>query len=132
MCRAGAAFVLLKVKSVDKPACGRIGFGPFNQELPRKVLAGFIVVAAFGSLVSTAAVAREIPAACQRDAAALCPGMAPGDHKFGKCMKEHEGQVSSGCKEAARELRKERGAGHQHGGMGSTGTPQPGLPSSNQ
>ena len=98
-----------------------------------KVLAGLIAVAALGTLVSTAAVAREIPAACQSDAASFCPGMAPGDHKFGKCMKEHEGQVSSGCKEAARELRKEHGAHqHQHQGTGTTGTPQPGLPSSNQ
>jgi len=94
-----------------------------------KVLAALVAVAAFGTLVSTAAQAREIPAACRSDAAALCPGLTPGDHKFGKCMKAHEGQVSSGCKEAARELRKEHGGG-QH--KGTTGTPQPGMPSSNQ
>ena len=92
-----------------------------------KFSAGLIAAAALVSLASTAAVAREIPAACQRDAAALCPGMAPGDHKFGKCMKEHEGQVSSGCKEAAREIRREHGGGH-HSGTGSTGTPQPMQP----
>lgn len=94
-----------------------------------KVLAGLIAAAAFGTLVSTAAVAHEIPAACRNDAASLCPGMTPGDHKFGKCMKAHETQVSSSCKEAARELRREKGGG-QH--KGTTGTPQPGMPSSNQ
>ncbi len=95
-----------------------------------KVFAGLVAAAALASIVSTAAVAHEIPAACQSDAAALCPGMAPGDHKFGKCMKEHGSQVSAGCKEAARERRKEH-EGREHRG-GTTGTPQPAQPSTNQ
>jgi len=85
-----------------------------------KSIAGLVALAAAGVLVSTSAsAAREIPAACQSDAASLCPGMVPGDHKFGRCMKEHEGQVSAGCKEAARAIRKEHG-GHRH--------EQPGMP----
>src|SRR3954462_15293214 len=92
--------------------------------LPMKTtFAALLATAALGTLVSTAAVARDIPAACRSDAAALCPGLVPGDHKFGKCMKSHEAQVSPGCKEVAREIRKEHGAGHKGTGVGQMPTP---------
>jgi hypothetical protein len=84
------------------------------------------VVAAAGVLVSTSASAvRPIPGACQSDAASLCPGLVPGDHKFGKCMKSHEARVSQACKEA---WRAEHHEGEHHGGvdqMPGTPVPQP-------
>ena len=67
---------------------------------------------------------------CKADAEKLCPGMHPGDGKFGPCMKEHHDQLSDACK-AKMEERKEHAeefhkdcaddvkklcAGVQHGG----------------
>ena len=68
--------------------------------------------------------ASRIPEACQNDAATLCPGMAPGDGKFGKCMKEHRDKVSEGCKAAARSAREHKGG--KHGGKGASGA-APGM-----
>src|SRR5215831_9276231 len=62
---------------------------------------------------------RKIPEACQSDAATLCPGMAPGDGKFGKCMKEHRDKVSEGCKAAAKGAREHKGG--KHGGKAASG-----------
>jgi hypothetical protein len=36
---------------------------------------------------------------CKADAAKACPGLKPGDGKFGKCMKEHKDEISDACKE---------------------------------
>jgi hypothetical protein len=68
----------------------------------------------------------KIPEACQADAASLCPGMAPGDGKFGKCMKEHRDKVSEGCRTAVKQAR----AGHEgkHGaGKGASGSTASGM-----
>jgi hypothetical protein len=102
-------------------------FGPSKLEFPMntKSLAALLAAAALGTLASTSATARDIPAACRSDAASLCPGLVPGDHKFGKCMKSHEAQVSPACKEAAREIRKEHGGGHKGTGVGQMPTPTP-------
>jgi hypothetical protein len=74
-----------------------------------------LALALAGALSAGAASAADhpIPEACKADAASLCPGMAPGDGKFGKCMKEHRDKVSEGCRTAAKQAR----AGHEaHGG----------------
>jgi len=36
---------------------------------------------------------------CKADAEKLCPGLHPGDGKYGECMKQHLDQVSDACKE---------------------------------
>src|SRR5438270_7555092 len=36
--------------------------------------------------------------ACREDAEKVCPGMHPGDGKFGPCMKEHKDELSQGCR----------------------------------
>jgi len=89
-----------------------------------------VLAAAAAALIALPSFAVQIPAACQGDAASLCPGMTPGDHKFGKCVKANESRLSPGCKEAAREMRRERKGEHQreHGGVGAmpgTTTPAP-------
>jgi len=70
-----------------------------------------LALAAAGALSAATAVAggHPIPQACQGDVARFCPGMAPGDGKFGKCMKEHRSEVSEACRVAAKQ---ERG-GHE-------------------
>jgi hypothetical protein len=68
---------------------------------------------AFGSsllaalaLCAASASAHEIPEPCQGDAAKFCPGMAPGDHHFASCMKEHKNEVTAGCKQAGEKWHK--------------------------
>jgi hypothetical protein len=88
----------------------------------KNVKSALLVIAALGA-ISTAAVAgdgRQIPAACQADAAKLCPGMTPGDHKFGPCMREHKEAVSDACKAVAKKFRDNHGKPGQPGGP-STG-----------
>jgi hypothetical protein len=86
----------------------------------------FLAATTLGILAATSVAAREIPPACRSDAASLCPGMTPGDHQFGKCMKAHEAQVSPGCKEAARAIRKaHEGRAHKAPSGGQTPTPAP-------
>jgi hypothetical protein len=83
-------------------------------------LAALTLAAALASVSSFAGDgAAKIPEACQNDAASLCPGMAPGDGKFGKCMKEHRDKVSEACKAAAKSAREHRAG--KHGGKGASG-----------
>ena len=84
-----------------------------------------VAVALAGALCAVPVLAgdgsRKIPEACQADASSLCPGMAPGDGKFGKCMKEHRDKVSEGCRAAVKQARAGHEAKHG-GGKGASGT----------
>jgi hypothetical protein len=71
------------------------------------------------SAASSFAGGHAIPEACQGDAASLCAGMAPGDGKFGKCMKANRDKVSEGCKSAVKAAREQRGA--RHAGKAASG-----------
>jgi hypothetical protein len=94
-----------------------------------------VLAAAAAALIALPSFAVQIPAACQGDAASLCPGMTPGDHKFGKCVKANESRLSPACKQAAKEMRRERKGEHprEHGGVGqmpgASTTPQPPMTS---
>jgi hypothetical protein len=44
--------------------------------------------------------AKEFAQACKRDIEKYCKGMRPGGGKLAKCLKEHQAQLSSACKEA--------------------------------
>jgi len=39
-------------------------------------------------------------AACKADAAALCSGVQPGNHRIAACLKQNEAKVSPACKDA--------------------------------
>jgi hypothetical protein len=39
-------------------------------------------------------------AACKADAAALCAGVQPGNHRIAACLKQNEAKVSPACKDA--------------------------------
>ena len=68
-----------------------------------------LVLALAGALSAGAAFAAdggsELPEACRSDVASLCPGIAPGDRKLRKCMKQHHDQVSAGCRKAFKQAR---------------------------
>ena len=83
-----------------------------------------LALALAGALSAASAFAgdagRQLPEACKSDASSLCPGMAPGDGKLHKCMKEHRDKVSAGCRTAIKQARAghegKQGAGHAASG----------------
>lgn len=51
--------------------------------------------------VSTAQAAdKEKPGACRADVEKLCKGVRPGGGRIAMCMKQHEAELSPGCREA--------------------------------
>lgn len=57
-----------------------------------------LIVAAL-CVVSAPAPAQN--AACKTEIEKLCPGMTPGDGKYGQCLVDHEKDFSSPCKKYA-------------------------------
>jgi hypothetical protein len=49
-----------------------------------------------------------IAGACKQDIQTLCPGVKPGDGRIAACFKTNHRLLSSGCKEAIREHRREK------------------------
>jgi hypothetical protein len=56
------------------------------------------VLAGVFCLVLSAGVWAQDSKPCADDAAKLCKGIAPGDARVAKCMKEHESELSPACK----------------------------------
>jgi hypothetical protein len=93
---------------------------------PRLPLLALALAAAMaaGSAVAGDA-GRPLPEACKADASSLCPGMAPGDRKLHKCLKENKSKVSEGCRKAVKQARAgqeaKHGAGHAASGATHAG-----------
>jgi hypothetical protein len=47
-------------------------------------------------------------AACQQDLAQFCSQVRPGGGRLKSCMRQHIGEVSSGCRQAIRQARQSR------------------------
>ena len=82
---------------------------------------GCLVLSLVGLLVGLVAPATgfargDLMAACQADAARLCPGTSPGGGRLAQCLREHAKEISAPCKQAIAE-RRERG-GRGPGGSG--------------
>ncbi len=74
-------------------------------------LFGPIVVLAVSALVNLGAAQaaeREHPRACRADVQKLCKGVQPGEGRVAMCLKEHEQELSSGCRDQIARAR-ERG-----------------------
>jgi hypothetical protein len=71
-----------------------------------------LVVLSTLALAASSALAADQPpvgsgrAACKADAAALCPGVQPGNHRIAACLKQNEAKVSPACKDAMAQARK--------------------------
>jgi hypothetical protein len=57
-----------------------------------------VIAALLAAVGSVAAEEQSGPGACRADAEKLCKGVEPGKGRVAQCLKEHESQVSSGCK----------------------------------
>jgi hypothetical protein len=52
----------------------------------------------------------EIRAACEDDVKKFCAGVQAGGGRIARCLKQHESDVSEGCRNEGRKLGEERGA----------------------
>ncbi len=67
----------------------------------------FVMAAAvFCITVAAEASAQQKPGPCAEDAAKLCKGVKQGEGRMVQCLKQHENELSSGCKEQAAEVKE--------------------------
>ena len=66
--------------------------------------------------------------ACSADLEKLCPGVQPGGGRIGQCLREHQDQVSEGCKSALATARSRRQQMGQQTGQPTDPAPAPSEP----
>jgi len=49
---------------------------------------------------------RDKPGACRADVEKLCKGVRPGGGRIASCLKQHESELSPGCREAIAEAKE--------------------------
>jgi hypothetical protein len=63
----------------------------------------FLAIAAFALSAAAASFAQpasNVRAACAADLAKLCPNAQPGDGSIRQCMRDHQSDLSTACKQA--------------------------------
>jgi hypothetical protein len=88
--------------------CRRIAGTIVEVEVMKLFIRSSLVVA-LGTLAMTLAQAeeREHPGACREDVQKLCKGTKPGGGRIVACLKQHEAELSAGCKEKIAEAKEE-------------------------
>ncbi len=73
---------------------------------PRALCALLLAAAAVGAFAADAPATPAAPGAqaCQADARKLCAGQRPGGGRILGCLKQHESELSEGCKAALPKL----------------------------
>jgi hypothetical protein len=74
----------------------------------KRILNSFLFVIA-GLFIMTAVQAeeKERPGACRADVQKLCKGVQPGGGRIAICLKQHESELSPGCRERIAEAKEE-------------------------
>jgi hypothetical protein len=78
------------------------------------ILIPVVVVLGLSSGIALAAdppVSSGPRAACHADVEKLCPGVQPGGGRIIACLRQNEGQVSVGCKDALAKAREKKTPG---------------------
>ena len=57
-----------------------------------------MALALAGAFVAGSAAAQTMTAACKADIEKVCPGLMPGDGKYGQCLVDHKSDLSAPCK----------------------------------
>ncbi len=82
------------------------------------VMLGMVVVSAVAAAQTTApGQPKQLApagAACKADVQRLCAGVQPGGGRIRACMRQHQQDLSAGCKAAISHRREEKPAGKQN------------------
>lgn len=82
-----------------------------NESRGRSINRSFIIAAVTGMLLWAAAdVFAQGSGSCTEDAAKFCKDVQPGKGRMAQCLKEHENELSTSCKEHVAQM-KQRGRG---------------------
>ena len=74
----------------------------------KRILGAYLLVIGGLSMVSVAqAEEKEGSGACRADVQKLCKGVQPGGGRIAACLKQHESEISPGCRERIAEAREE-------------------------
>jgi hypothetical protein len=74
----------------------------------KRILGAYLLVIGGLFLMSAAqAEEKEHPGACRADVQKLCKDVQPGGGRIAMCMKQHESELSPGCREKIAEAREE-------------------------
>ena len=74
----------------------------------KRILGAYLLVIGGLFLVSAAqAEEKERPGACRADLQKLCKGVQPGGGRIAACLKQHESELSPGCRERMTEAREQ-------------------------
>ena len=75
--------------------------------MPRTVIFGLVLIG-FASWSVMAGAASMPPSECTADASTFCSDIPTGGTGLGKCLREHESELSSACQTALETLRTEQ------------------------
>ena len=66
-----------------------------------------VVLSLLLSVSAAQAEDKEKPRACRADVAKLCKGIQPGGGRIAMCLKQHESELSPGCRETIAEAKEQ-------------------------
>lgn len=66
-----------------------------------------LIITAVSMMSAAQAEEKENPGACRADVQKLCKGVHPGGGRIAACLKQHESEISPGCKENMAKAREE-------------------------
>lgn len=75
--------------------------------MKRILSAHLLVIAGLFLMAAAQAEEKEGPGACRADVQKLCKGVQPGGGRIASCLKQHESEVSPGCKARIAEAKEE-------------------------
>ena len=88
--------------------CRKLADQLLEGSIMKRILGAYLLVIGGLSMVSAAqAEEKEGSGACRADVQKLCKGVQPGGGRIAACLKQHESEISPGCRERIAEAREE-------------------------
>ncbi len=94
----------------------------------RLALAALSTALLAGGCLAQSAPTPKARAACMADVQRLCAGVTPGGGRIMRCLRDHQSEVSEGCKAAVAERQAEHRA--SRAAAGAPSAPAPSTPPS--
>jgi hypothetical protein len=79
-----------------------------EASIMKRIFAAYLLIVGGLFIMSAVQAAeKERPEACRADVQKLCKGVQPGGGRIAACLKQHESELTPGCRERIAEARKE-------------------------